>query len=131
MRGAIAPDMIGYWPLGDADQLDILGDPASLPLVTHMADVATRLGVAHKTWIEPTYCYGDDQTTFQEAGIPAITPMDCVEAHNVPASGEGTPHYHRVTDMLDTLHMPLTTRVVGVMVATLAELAEPVATTTP
>jgi hypothetical protein len=96
-----------------------------------MADVATRLGVAHKTWIEPTYCYGDDQTSFQEAGFPAITVMDCVEAHNIAGSPEGTPHYHHTTDTLDTLYMPLTTRVVGVIVAMLAELAEPVAITSP
>ncbi len=131
VRGVIAPDMLGYWPLGDLDMFDILGDPASAPLVARMADVATRLGVAHKTWTDPSYCYGDDQTTFQEAGIPAITTMDCVEGHNLPASGESTPHYHRATDTLDTLYMPLTTKVAGVMVATLAELAEPVATTSP
>ena len=131
VRGVIAPDMLGYWPLGDLDMFDILGDPASAPLVARMADVATRLGVAHKTWTDPSYCYGDDQTTFQEAGIPAITTMDCVEGHNLPASGESTPHYHRATDTLDTLYMPLTTKVAVVMVATLAELAEPVATTSP
>jgi hypothetical protein len=93
VRGVIAPDMIGYWPLGDEDQLDILGDEASAPLVEHMADVATRLGIGHKTYIEHNFCYGDDHTSFQEAGIPAIAPMDCVEAHNVAGSMEDTPHY--------------------------------------
>ncbi len=128
VRGAIAPDMIGYWPLGDDDLLDILGDTESEALVERMAGVATRLGVAHKTWIEHAYCYGDDHTNYQEADIPAISPMDCVEAHNVATAQEDTPHYHRTTDTLDTLHMPMTTKVAGVMLATLAELAEPVAT---
>lgn len=128
VRGVIAPDMIGYWPAGDDDQLDILGDPASEFLVTHMADVAARQGVGHKTWIEHGYCYGDDHTIFQEAGFPAITPMDCVEAHNVAGSTEDTPHYHRATDTLATLHMPFTAKVAGVIVTTLAELAEPRAT---
>jgi hypothetical protein len=127
VRGVIAPDMIGYWPQGDADQVDILGDDASAPLVEHMADVATRLGVGHKMWIEHNFCYGDDHTSFQEAGIPAIAPMDCVEAHNVAGSLEDTPHYHRESDRFDTLHMPFTTKVAGVIVTLLAELAEPVA----
>ncbi|MBA2544305.1 MAG: M28 family peptidase, partial [Deltaproteobacteria bacterium] len=125
VRGVIAPDMIGYWPQGEDDELDILGDSASQFLVDHMAAVATRLGVAHKTFIQHGFCYGDDHTSFQEAGIPAIAPMDCVEAHNVTGSGEDTPHYHATTDRFDTLHMPKTTKVAGVIVATLAELAEP------
>src|SRR5687767_6714122 len=60
VRGAIAPDMIGYWPKGETDQMDILGDPASEFLVDHMADVATRLGVGFKTYVQHQYCYGDD-----------------------------------------------------------------------
>lgn len=127
VRGVMAPDMIGYWPLGDADALDILGDPASEQLVDQMVGVALALGVTHKKWIDHTYCYGDDQTIFQEAGFPALTLMDCVEAHNVPASGESVPHYHRTTDTLATLHMPFTAKAVGVMVASLALWAEPIA----
>ena len=125
VRGVIAPDMIGYWPQGDADQMDILGDPASAALVEHMASVATKLGVGFKKYIEHTFCYGDDHTSFQEAGFPAITPMDCVEAHNLSNTTEDTPHYHRTTDVLSTLHMGFTTKVVGVIIVTLAELAEP------
>lgn len=128
VKGVIAPDMIGYWPAGEQDKMDILGDPASAFLVDKMADVATRQGVAFKKYIEHTYCYGDDHTNFQEAGFPAITPMDCVEAHNVAGSMEDTPHYHRPTDTLGTLHMPFTTKVVGVITTTLAELATPTAT---
>ncbi|MBA3501117.1 MAG: M20/M25/M40 family metallo-hydrolase [Myxococcota bacterium] len=127
VKGVIAPDMIGYWPAGDQDQFDILGDPASSFLVDHMATVATRQGIAHKKYIEHTFCYGDDHTNFQEAGFPAITPMDCVEAHNVAGSLEDTPHYHRPTDTFATLHMGFTTKVVGVIVTTLAELGAPVA----
>lgn len=126
VRGVIAPDMIGYWPAGESDQMDILGDPSSRFLVDHMADVATRMGVPHKTWIEHMYCYGDDHTSFQERGIPAIAPMDCVEAHNVAGSGEDTPHYHATSDTFATLHMAFTTKVAGVILATVAELGEPV-----
>jgi hypothetical protein len=126
-KGAIVPDMIGYWPKGDADELDILGDTASQFLVDKMAAVATRMGVAHKTYIQHGFCYGDDHTTFQEGGIPSIAPMDCVEAHNVSGSGEDTPHYHATSDRFETLFMPKTTKVAGVIVATLAELAEPAA----
>lgn len=122
VEGVIAPDMIGYWPLEDDDLLDILGDEDSEWLVDAMADQADALGVPYKTWIEHGYCYGDDHTNFQEAGMPAITPMDCVEAHNIASSGETTPHYHRVTDTFDTLHMPFTTRVTRVLVATFAAL---------
>ena len=125
VRGVIAPDMIGYWPLGDDDLMDILGDEESEHLVEHMGGVADALGVAHKTWIEHGYCYGDDHTNFQEAGFPAVSPMDCVEGHNIPSSGESTPHYHRPTDTIDTLHMPFTTKVVGVIVASLADLGAP------
>ena len=57
-RGAIAPDMIGYWPQGDGDQMDILGDPQSEMLVDHMAMVATTLGVGFKKWVDHQYCYG-------------------------------------------------------------------------
>lgn len=88
VRGVIAPDMIGYWPQGEQDQFDILGDPASAFLVEKMADVATRQGVAHKKYIDHSFCYGDDHTNFQEAGFPAITPMDCVEAHNIASANE-------------------------------------------
>ncbi len=123
--GVIAPDMIGYWPLGDGDAFDILGDESSEHLVEGMADMADRMGVAYKTWIRHDYCWGDDHTRYQDAGLPALTPMDCVEAHNVPASGEETPHYHRWTDTIDTLHMPFTTRVAAVVTATLAEWAGP------
>ena len=97
VKGVIAPDMIGYWPAGDGDQFDILGDPASAFLVDMMAEAATRQGVAHEKWVQHTFCYGDDHTNFQEAGFPAITPMDCVEAHNVAGSTEDTPHYHMPT----------------------------------
>jgi hypothetical protein len=126
VRGVIAPDMIGYWPQGESDQMDILGDPASAMLVEHMANVATQLGVGFKKWINHNFCYGDDHTSFQEAGFPAITPMDCVEAHNL-STGEETPHYHSTTDVMSTLHMGFTTKVVGVLIVTLAELAEPAA----
>ena len=125
VRGVMAPDMIGYWPLGDGDAFDILGDSGSEHLVSEMAGVAQVLGVAHKAWIEHDYCYGDDHTWFQEAGFPAFTPMDCVEAHNLPGSGELTPHYHQPSDTMATLHLPFTTKVVGVLVATLAMWAEP------
>jgi hypothetical protein len=126
VRGVIAPDMIGYWPLGDDDLMDILGDADSRHLVEHMSAVANQLGVAHKPFIEHNYCYGDDHTNFQEAGFPAISPMDCVEAHNEPiTSGESTPHYHRSTDTIETIHMPFTTRVTGLIVATFADLGEP------
>ncbi len=120
VRGVIAPDMIGYWPLGDSDLMDILGDPASEHLVEDMADVADALGVAHKDWIDHSYCYGDDHTNYQEYGMPAITPMDCVEAHNIAGSGEHTPHYHQVTDTSATLHLGFTAKVAGVITATLA-----------
>ena len=53
--------------------------------------------------------------------------MDCVEAHNVAASGEETPHYHQTSDTMSSLHMPFTTRVASVIVATFADLGEPVA----
>jgi hypothetical protein len=127
VRGVIAPDMIGYWPQGEGDQMDILGDPASAMLVEHMASVATELGIGFKKWIDHSFCYGDDHTSFQEAGFPAISAMDCVEAHNL-TTGEDTPHYHKTTDVMSTLHMSFTTKVVGVIVVTIAELAEPVET---
>ena len=79
VRGVIAPDMIGYWPLGDDDLVDILGDEDSEHLVEHVANIADLLGVAHKTWIFHSYCYGDDHSNFQEASFPAISAMDCVE----------------------------------------------------
>ncbi len=120
IRGVIAPDMMAYWPLGDGDAFDILGDETSEPLVIDMAAVADTLGVANKTWIEHRYCQGDDHTYYQDAGFPAISPMDCVEAHNVRGSGEDTPHYHRTTDTVDTLYLPFTTRVTQVTTVTFA-----------
>ena len=125
VKGVMAPDMIGYWPLGMDDALDLLGDPGSEHLVNDVAAMATTLGVPHKTWIQHYYCYGDDHTYFQEAGYPAFTPMDCVEAHNLPQSGEHTPHYHKTSDTIDTLHMPFMTDVVGVLVGALAQWASP------
>lgn len=123
VAGVIAPDMIGYWPKEDGDAFDILGDEDSEALVERMSEVADALGVAHKTWINHRYCYGDDHTNFQEAGIPAIAPMDCVEAHNVPGTDEDWGHYHLSTDTPDAVYFPFTARVTGVIVATLATLA--------
>ncbi|MEE9383966.1 MAG: M20/M25/M40 family metallo-hydrolase [Nannocystaceae bacterium] len=131
VRGVLAPDMVAYWPMKDDDSLDILGDEDSAHLVDQMADLADALGVANKKWVNHSFCYGDDHTNFQEAGLPAISPMDCVEAHNVQSSGESLPHYHRTTDTLDTLYMPFTTRVTQVMVAMFAELGEPVGGAAP
>jgi len=71
------------------------------------------------------YCYGDDHSNFQEAGFPAVSPMDCVEGHNVSSSGESLPHYHRTSDTIDTLYLPFTTEVVRVLVATFAWWGEP------
>jgi hypothetical protein len=119
VQGVIAPDMIGYWPLGSDDAFDILGDDESEWMVEDMATTADALGVGNKTWIQHRYCYGDDHTSFQDAGFPAVSPMDCVEAHNVPSSGEETPHYHQTSDTVDTLDLGFTRRVVGVVVATL------------
>jgi hypothetical protein len=121
VHGVIAPDMMAWWPAGDDDAFDILGDEASEPLVADMAAVADNLGVANKTWIEHNYCYGDDHTRYQDAGFPAISPMDCVEAHNVRGSGERTPNYHRTTDTTDTLYLPFTTRVTQVTTVTFAK----------
>jgi Zn-dependent M28 family amino/carboxypeptidase len=120
VQGVVAPDMIGYWPLGNDDAFDILGDDASAWMVNDVAATADTLGVANKTWIRHAYCYGDDHTNFQESDFSAISPMDCVEAHNVSSSDEATPHYHQTTDTIDTLHLPFTTRVVGVITATIA-----------
>ena len=125
VRGVVAPDMIAYWPLGDADAFDILGDTESESLVNDMAGIADEMGVANKVWIEHRYCMGDDHTSFQDAGFPAISPMDCVEAHNVRGTEEDTPHYHSTSDTVDTLYMPFTARVAQVIVASLATWAEP------
>ena len=125
LRGVIAPDMIGYWPLGEGDAFDILGDGDAAGLVDEMSAVADRLGVAHKVWLRHDYCYGDDHTMWQEAGVPAISPMDCVEAHNEPGSGEDTPHYHRTSDTIETVHLPFTARVTQVLVVTFAGWVKP------
>jgi hypothetical protein len=125
VRGVIAPDMIGYWPLKDNDLLDILGNPESAELVDSMAAIAVDLGVGHKKWIEHSYCYGDDHTSFQEKGFPSISPMDCVEAHNIPSSGESLPHYHQQTDTFETLYVPFMAKATGVIVATFAKLGSP------
>ncbi len=123
VQGVIAPDMIGYWPKEDGDAFDILGDEDSEWMIEDMAAVADALGVANKTWVNHRYCYGDDHTSWQEGGVPAISPMDCVEAHNVPGTDEGYGHYHRSTDLPDTVYLPFTAKVTGVIVASLASWA--------
>ena len=123
VQGVIAPDMIGYWPAEDGDAFDILGDADSAHLVAEMSSIAEALGVANKTWEHHDYCMGDDHTNWQDGGYPAISPMDCVEAHNEPQSGEETPNYHRTTDTPDTLYVPFTAKVTGVIVASLASWA--------
>jgi len=125
IEAVIAPDMIGYWPLGHDDAMDILGDSQSEQLAEDMASMAEALEVPYQVWIRHDYCYGDDHTNYQENGFPAVSPMDCVEAHNVFASGETTPHYHVSTDNMDTIHLGFTTRVVKVLVATFAYWSEP------
>jgi len=123
VRGVVAPDMMAWWPLGDGDAFDILGDADSETLVTEMAAMADTLGVANKTWVNHAYCYGDDHTSWQEDGFPAISPMDCVEAHNLARTDETLPHYHQSTDLPDTLYLPFTAKVTGVIVASLASWA--------
>lgn len=124
-EAVIAPDMIGYWPLGEADAFDILGDEDSEHLVEEMAGVADTLGVSHKDWVNHRHCYGDDHSNYQEAGMPSLAPMDCVEAHNISTSDEELAHYHQSTDRLDTLDLGFTTKVAGVLVATFAGWVEP------
>ena len=131
VQGVVAPDMVGYWPGGEDDSVDILGDEDSEWLVDAAADLADRMGLAHRRWVDHTFCFGDDHTNWQEGGFPAISPMDCVEAHNGgpghdEMDPEQIPHYHRSSDTLQTLHMGFTTRVSGWMIATVAELAGPV-----
>jgi hypothetical protein len=129
VRAVLAPDMIAYWPLEDNDFVDILGDRNSETLVNRVASLSTELKLPYKPWINHAYCYGDDHTYFQEAGYPAMTLMDCVEAHNVPTSGETLPYYHKTTDTLETLYLPFTNRVVMLHVAAIADFAQPLPAT--
>ena len=81
--------------------------------------MATKLEVSHKKWIQHFYGDGDDHSHFQDAGFPAISSMGCVEGHNLPSqTAEITLHYPETIEPFETLHMPFTSRVAEVLVAT-------------
>ena len=115
-------DMIGYWPTGWARDLDVAYEPVSEELADFIIAISNRyvdIPISKK----PSGVCRDDHVSFTALGIPAVTNMDCWEAHNV--GGETTPHYHRSTDTIETLNLDCMTQAVQVSVASVAALAGP------
>ena len=102
IHAVINSDMIGYWPTGWLRDLDVAYEPLSewvADIVVAVCDTYVGIRIGKK----PTGVCRDDHYAFTLLGIPAITNMDCWEAHNGGIGGETTPHYHRTTDTLATL----------------------------
>ncbi len=124
--GMINLDMIGYWPPGSDQELDI-GKNVSSSWLAELAENATTdySSIPVHNWPDTGVCF-DDQVSYWAEGYDAIVLMDCYEAHLDPGgSGETTPHYHRTTDTFATLNLPLTTEAVRATVAATAILAAP------
>ncbi len=117
-------DMIGYWPTGWDRDLDVAYEPISNWLADRVV-AASDTYVGIPTTKKQTGVCQDDHYAFTLLGIPAVTNMDCWEAHNGGIGGESTPHYHRTTDTLATLNLPCMTQAVQVNVAAVADLAGP------
>jgi len=116
-------DMIGYWPSGWERDLDVAYEPVSEWLADHVLSVVHRyVGIPAAKHLSGM-CR-DDHVSFTARGIPAVSTMDCWDAHN--GGSETTPHYHRTTDTLDTLNLECMTQVVQVNLAAVAELAGPI-----
>ncbi len=115
-------DMIGYWPTGWGRDLDVAYEPVSEWLADAVISACDRyVGIPISKKLSGV-CR-DDHVSFTALGIPAVTAMDCWEAHNGGIGGESTPFYHRSTDTIETLNLPCMTQAIQVSIAALAELA--------
>lgn len=115
-------DMIGYWPTGWERDLDVAFEPVSRWLAEHVISACERyVGIPVRR--HRSQACRDDHISFTTRNIPAVTNMDCWEAHN--GGDETTPHYHRSSDTADTLDFERLAQVARVNVAAVAELAGP------
>lgn len=113
-------DMIGYWPTGWERDLDVAYEPVSEGLADHIISICqSYVGIPIAK--HPSASCQDDHVSFTALGIPAVTNMDCWEAHN--GGGESTPHYHRTTDTISTLNLDCMTEAVQVNIASVADMA--------
>lgn len=127
--GVLNMDMVGYWPTGWARDLDACGDTSSGWLANDYARVAldyepTMPVAARDDW---GVC-GDDQVSYAIEGWPAIILMNCYEAH-LGLNGETVPHYHRTSDLPDTLDYPRLRQVARATAAAIATFAVPITRT--
>jgi len=118
-------DMIGYWPTAWGRDLDVAYEPVSEWLADQVIQVC-RDYVGIPISKHPSGVCRDDHYAFTLLGIPAVTNMDCWQAHNGSIGGETTPHYHRTSDTIGTLNLACMTEVIQVNVASVADLAVPV-----
>jgi hypothetical protein len=119
-------DMIGYWPTGWARDLDVAYEPVSEELADFIITTCQNyVGIPIDKQLSGA-CR-DDHVSFTNLGIPAVTNMDCWQAHN--GGGESTPYYHRTTDTIETLNMDCMTEAVQVSIASVADLAGPLSLT--
>ena len=126
IMAVVNSDMIGYWPTGWGRDLDVAYEPVSEWLADSIIATCQRyVGIPIQK--HPSGACRDDHVSFTDLGIPAVTNMDCWEAHN--GGGENTPHYHRTTDTINTLNLDCMSQVVQVNVASVADLAGPLSVT--
>ncbi|MFQ6058821.1 MAG: M20/M25/M40 family metallo-hydrolase [Anaerolineae bacterium] len=121
--GVIQLDMIGYNPA--CDKLDISGNEGSMWLVEEMADNATQYSLDLTTERVTADYHYSDHTSFWERGYSAILAIEDYEPWEDSACYTVNPYYHTVNDTYETLNMNLVTKATQLVVATLAELAEP------
>ena len=128
IRGVVNLDMIGYntrQPVFDAYARKGTSPGASES--RQLAEVFSNTIATHNLELIPHRIdlddyplkYGSDQWSFLKQGYPAILVIEDY------AGGDFTPHYHTVSDTIDTLDLGYYADVTRASVATLAHLGQP------
>ena len=114
-------DMLAYADRRPED-LDIVASATSGWLAARLAAAATATAsLPTATQVRATF--GSDCSPFWQQGFAAVCGIEDVPLAN--------PYYHKTTDRLDTLDLDLATAITRAVVATVADLAQPVQAPAP
>lgn len=124
--GVVNLDMVGYNTV--CDKVDFLGDPASEWLVDAIRDNGEQYGVDIITEkiIDARFTYSD-HSSFWDYGYPAILGIEDYQPWFDSYCYDANHNYHTVDDTNSTLNMDLVEKTTKLAVATIAELAQPIA----
>lgn len=121
--GMINLDMVAYNPV--CDKVDVMGNDSSMWLVDEMLANVGQYSIGLTTErVTRNYFPYSDQASFWWQGYDAILAIEDVDLATGPCYSHNS-NYHTTYDIYNTLNMSLETKTTRMVVATLAELAEP------